>query len=491
MEAYVMAAISNNTPLKGMSLEARTNRLEMRRFKDHYCETIGGRIVGVKQDPLIRRDLHTWVRKNIFYADKRNVEEFKLPTLAAETVAVGMHPQVETAYRSVTTQFASVMGGMVSKFRDRGHSMNPEAPNAKDRGIEKSFGRDFKPIIKLLNDLSNAPDKAFRTMARILETDTIETKGGPIPVPDIMKPLVKAWSLAFTPETLRETASTLPNPKMEIAEDRIRAKIDKTNGTSRTILFSDDKELCVLTAEHMSKTVAGKHAVGLKDSIRIFDGTGELTEIQFEIDPVVLMKTVKDQAERTRILQETGGISRHKLPFGPHPMRKFPELPASHDNVHYKKDQWQQFVMNEIVSPDKSIRTLTLFGPDYSLGHNLQSFDTVIHMDRDTWNAEMMKQRTARSWRQGQDQPVDEITLDSTYSDTMNEFDKTLDEIRGFFQGMDGEIFSRIIQDSMDVDLGEEWEKIKHGMASSRRIDLKTMDLMTSPYVGRSEPPGM
>ena len=103
----------------------------------------------------------------------------------------------------------------------------------------------------------------------------------------------------------------------------------------------------------------------------------------------------------------------------------------------------------------------------------------------------MMKQRTARAWRQGQNQPVDEVTIDATYQNSTDEFDKTLDEIRGYFQKMDSDIFTKVIQDSMDVDLGEDWKKMHHQMASTFRLDRKMVDLIASPYSGRSEPPGM
>ena len=488
MEAYIMAAISNNTPLFGRSAEATKNRSDLRKFKDRYCEVVGGRIVGIKQDPLTKRDLNTWVRKNIFYVDKKNVEEFALPKLTSETVAVEMHPTVEHAYRTVTTQFAKMTRGMVAKFRDKGkHSDNPDAPNARDPRVEKAFSLAFRPVIKLLNELSNSPAKAMGTMAQIMETGKIDNK----PVPKFLLPLIEAWEKAFTPDHLRTVSKLVSNPKMEAAENRVRDKLDKTDGSCRTLLFSDDKDMCVETAQHMAKTIAGKHAVGLPQSINLFDGSGELKEMIFEIDPVVLDKLVKDPEEREKILKSTGGISRHELPFGPRPMRRFPEIPAGEGNTHYKKEQWQEFVMKEVMTPDDSIRTLTLHGPTYSLGQNLQAFDTVIHLDRDTWNSEMMKQRTARAWRQGQNQPVDEVTIDATYQNSTDEFDKTLDEIRGYFQKMDSDIFTKVIQDSMDVDLGEDWKKMHHQMASTFRLDRKMVDLIASPYSGRSEPPGM
>lgn len=502
MEAYIMAAITNNTELFGRTQEARASRTEMGRFKKRYCEVIGGRIVGVNQDPVLKQDLHTWVRRNIFYADKRDVTDSpvgKLPGLTSQTVPLEMHPQVEDTYRTVTRHFANVLGGMVVKFRDLGRPTAPGAPSATNPDIERALktgSREFGPVIRLLNDLANAPAKAFRTIADIIETGTIETRSGPKPIPKSMVGLVKVWKSKFTPEGLRALADTINNPKLDEAEKQVKSKLDRTNGSSRTILFSDDPDLCMMTARRMAETVAGRHAVGLAKSFHIFDGTGEIKELRVEIDPVVLESLVKDPAERNRILQETGGLSRFELPFTEKSYRKFPELPTGKGNVVFRASQWQKFVLDEIIQPDQSIRTLTLFGTSYALGQNLQAFDTVIHLDRDTWNAEMMKQRTARAWRQGQKNPVDEITLDATYRSVeggteKSDFDLTLDEIRGYFQQLDSSIFDQIIRDSMGVELGREWDEIKRTNASAMRIEREVLDLALSPYAARSEPPGV
>ena len=91
----------------------------------------------------------------------------------------------------------------------------------------------------------------------------------------------------------------------------------------------------------------------------------------------------------------------------------------------------------------------------------------------------------------GQDKPVDEITLDATYSASLDgtprdEFDKTLDEIRRFFQKMDADVFDRIIRDAQGTELGKEWAEMAQKDASLLRLDRKVMELMLSPYVGRA-----
>ena len=153
--------IANNINLKDR-VEGKSYRREMRKFKERFCETLGGRILGVKEDPLTRRDLNTWVKRNIFYADKRDVEEFKLPKLTQETEVLNMDKKVEKAYRSSARQISQVMKGMVSMYRDKGLLIEEDGktkinPLAKDKRIPQMFGIKFRNAIKQLNDLANMP----------------------------------------------------------------------------------------------------------------------------------------------------------------------------------------------------------------------------------------------------------------------------------------------------------------------------------------------
>ena len=126
----------------------------------------------------------------------------------------------------------------------------------------------------------------------------------------------------------------------------------------------------------------------------------------------------------------------------------------------------------------------------YSQGQNLQTFDQVLHLDRDTWNNEEMKQRTARAWRQGQKNPVIEITVDMVYNDNDSNAnnDPSLDEVRRAYQDMESELFNRIIHEAQKTDIGTEYEESKEVHASYMNVNQQTLELMTSPYYARSEP---
>ncbi len=510
MDAYVLAAIANNHEV------SRASSLEMRRFKSRFCESLGGRVIGIKKDPDTIRDLHTWVKSNVFHADKTAVEEYVLPQLNEDPVVVEMPEEVEGVYRDMTNQFSKMMSAMVTKFRDKGKLpdrvvTDPESgeitkripqgmseSDAKD--MERIFGRAFKPVVSLLNELSNDPGRAYRTMADMMERGgVLDSKGELKPIPPMLKKLMAKWSQQFTIEELRSKAATMPNPKLDAATERVSAKMAETEGAARTLLFSDDKKLCMTAGQHMAKTVPGRHCIALSTSIHLFRGSKEITEIKLRIPAEVFRKLIPDPEKRAEAMAATDGVTVHKFPFTKRPARRYPELPSDGGkyNKHYQKKDWQVFVLKELISADPSIKTLTLHGQTYQYGHNLQKFSTVIHLDRNTWNNESMKQRTARSWRQGQENPVDEIVIDSTYSArgqdgerAHGDTDKTLDEIRAYFNELEGELFDRIIKDAQSIELGAEWAEMQKKDASFLKLDKQVFELIMSPYVERSKAPG-
>gem|GEM_PF-1904842 len=379
MEAYVLSCVSKNVDLADR-VEGKQNRYEMRKFKARFCETFGGRIVGVKDDPLARRDLHTWVKRNVFFADKRDLPESPLPPLEQHSEAVLMAPEVEKAYRKAARTFGKAMQGMISLFRDKGvleeyvddkgRDRVRTNPNAKDKRIARAMGIGMASAIKQLNDLANMPEKL---------------------VPGAGYPKIDAAARVIT--------------------ERLRA----SDGQSRAILFSDDREMVMKSAEQMSTRIPGKlHAACLNDTIRVFKNGKEL---------------------------ET--LAGYKLPFRARAYRNDPNRPSNKtDNRHYPPSQWQQFVLAEVLSPNDDVLSCTMLGQTYQTGQNLQAFDTCVHMDRDTWCSEDMNQRTARLWRQGQDNPVAEYTLDAVYEDPKNGLDGTLDEVRKHHQVLEGELFN-------------------------------------------------
>jgi hypothetical protein len=227
------------------------------------------------------------------------------------------------------------------------------------------------------------------------------------------------------------------SPKVVEASTIIRERIENSG---RTLLWTDDPEFAERTGRELS-LMGGHgsfHAVGLSSEIQIWQGGSKVSS------------------------------------YTP---RKY-----TFDGVEYDSSNWRLGVMNNVIRPSNEIVSCTLTSA-YTTGLNLPTFDTVVHLDRDSWSSENMKQRTARSWRQGQTDPVTEITLDMVYEEPDGDLDATLDEIRQFMQEMEEDLFNTIVIESQKVALGKEFFEMEDLTSKGVHMNRKIMDLILSPYI--------
>lgn len=502
MEAYILACVCNNKPLTGRSPTAQANHREMRRFRERFCESVGGRILGIREDANTKRDLATWVRRNIFFADKQDADldanEKPLTQLRDGTQAITMDPGVEQIYRTTTQSFAASMGLMVKWFRDRdiGRGKATDTSREAEAMIRASFA--MAPIMKMINGLSNYPADTLRDIATIIETKSMtNAKGLPVPVPSSLKPLLK-----LNPDDLRVIADRIGNPKIEAAADIVAKRLKRSDGGSRTLLFSDDKKMCWKAAQYMADNVGGVHALALDTEIHLFNGGSPMTEYVIRMDEEAVRRLFHEERRKSKIPESTEqtdqrvdnfiaqhqGVARIPLPFRAKSYKQYPDVPGGKGNAKFMVGEWQTFAL-KLIAKDVGIKSVTMLGQTYQFGQNLQEFNTVVHLDRDTWNSEAMKQRTARSWRQGQDSPVTEITLDTVYEESRDEYDATLDTIRRQFQEMGNDLFNTIIKGAQTLALGQDWANMTKEQASLIHLDRKILDLAMSPYSSRSLTP--
>ena len=389
-EVLTMASVA-----KGIDLNTSEGRALERKFLARYAESVGGRIVGVTQDPQAARDFRVWVKRNLFFADKRDVaeEEARIEDLRKEVVAVTMPPSIEQPYRDAMAEVLELLKPLI------GLKFDPEDPRSLPLAAEEISRRLSRPL-GLLTKLSDTPNRVI---------------------------------------------PGAPNPKIERA-----TTIAQQNLSSRILMFADSADLATDNYNEMRTRFPGKgHVVGYSGHILYSSPTGE--ERKFTARKYVDSETGREVA----------------------------------------RDEWKTHVLTKILGmgmtqTDFSVFTATLTG-SYAVGQNLQSFGTVIHLDRDDWSSETMKQRTARAWRAGNKQPVDEYTLDLVYPDAVADdaAEKTLDEIRKVIQDIDANLFDRVVLDSQIEKLGEEWLAIKKQRSALHVIDRRMMERALSPYASQ------
>lgn len=233
------------------------------------------------------------------------------------------------------------------------------------------------------------------------------------------------------------------SPKVEQSIDIIR---DAISGSQRTLLFTDNPRFAQYTAIELSAKIPSMlHAVALASQILVYRDGG-----------VVAKYT--ERAYETEKPNDKGEMVKVKIP----------------------KTSWASHVLSDILGSDPKVVSAVLT-KKYSHGQNLQMFSKVVHLDRDSFSSEAMKQRSARAWRTGQKSVVDEITLDAVYAERKNDKDVTLDEIRGFIQNVQQSLFDEIIGGSQKAKLGPEWEEMKEMDASLVAVNRRLFEILMSP----------
>lgn len=230
------------------------------------------------------------------------------------------------------------------------------------------------------------------------------------------------------------------SPKVVASTMLVSSKI-QNNG--RTLLFTDDPKFAVKAAKQISENTPGHRiAVALADKIMVYqDGD---------------VWNPKENTFTQRIYTDRDG---NKVP----------------------KDQWATYVLREVIGGDPSIKALVLT-KTYALGQNLQMFTTVVHLDRDSFSNEMMKQRTARAWRTGQKDVVEEYTMDAVYNSTDEKRDPTVDDVRRVIQESQEGVFNSIVHDSRKAVIGQEWREMANVSADLVDVNRKLFELAMAPY---------
>lgn len=259
-----------------------------------------------------------------------------------------------------------------------------------------------------------------------------------------------------------------PNPKI----DRAVEVAFEAMGSSRVMYWADSPELAEDTFDRMRARFPSKgHVLALSNAIFYADAANQVHKYtSSNFGKLVGKRDEKGKPQRIKD-PETGKFSyldpRTGAPLDPR--------------------EWQSYIFQYVLGmgntrTEKVVMTAVLTG-GYAVGQNLQSFSKVVHLDRDGWSNETMKQRTARAWRAGNKKVVEEITIDVVYPPELTDADKTLDEYRRQSQELDDKLFTQVVLDAQKVNLGEEWYRIKKLRSESFSADKRLAAVAMSPYL--------
>jgi hypothetical protein len=465
-------------------------REKERAFAERFGNVIGGRFVGLKNDPEVRLEFNTWVKANAYFADKQEVDlsEINMPELlrpTEEIVSVKMDPAVAKEYKKVAKQVQRELKAMVKKYRDvllLGEDARPSSFQTGNKAIKDFATGGMKKLKDLLT----------------LSTDPASYKvGGATPFKDI------------------------PNPKLQEAE-----KVLKDRAGKRVCYFSFKESFVSENARAMSASgVGGVHAALRANAIEFYragkkigrvnkkTGKSEASKLDrlmrtassiqldysFIKDPVYAdkvrdfkelaernLETYKDNLELEELATIQTSFTIFVKAIQDRNLDKVKSSFKSLDKTYFKTfdfiaEQWAIDVVKGIIRDNPNIKTLTC-SDKYAKGFNFQFIDTVVHLDRGAnFDSENVKQRTARAYRTGQDKQVEVLFLDSlvdggkhSLSDIESD-DKgnvvkapkkddeniSLDELQALVQKVDQKFFTDIIRQGQETNLIDTYESVK------------------------------
>ena len=484
-----------------------------RAFAERFGNVIGGRFVGLKKGT--REEFNTWVKANAYFAFKQdvNLEEIGLPKLqkpSSQVITVKVDERVEKEYRKLSGSLSRELKAMVKKYRD----------------VIKKGGKYQESSFKNIVDFAQA-----KSVTKIKDLITLTTNPS------------------------KYFGEQVPNPKLTQAEKILMDRPGKA-----ICYFSADPTIVRQNAVRCSKSgVGGVHVALRKDSIEFYrsgksigsikkdTGKTELSRINLDsrkfaslsalerrlVDYSFLNthpKAGEEFREEVQDLFELVEFNLHKYdsvleeeekeiietPFNnlfkaltDKDVKKIRSARNALKKVYFNpngvfafvSEQWAISATKMVFKDNPSIKSISCTD-EYAKGFNFQFISTVVHLDRgEGFDSELVKQRTARAYRTGQNKQVEEIYLDAVIvrggdrtseygeSDKASAFgkdamDMTIDEMKDLIQGTDQDFFMDIIKKGMETNLIADYDSIERTTGESVRINKNLVSMLIDPSLG-------
>lgn len=420
-DLYNLYLIANN----GYNLEREEVMEEMNNFlRDNFVMS-GSRPLAVKNNPQAVDRMRAWVKKNFLYVDKESVrDEIGLQGVTPsdeQTKQVTLPDEAADAYMDVVSEVSDTMKKMQDKYKDKaelgGSGIRHEVHRSNVMGAIQEL-REISNDFELYQRKHLTRDLAQQLYGKnLLKKDRL-TKDE--------KKVIK--------EMVDERVPPTPNPKI----DRCKTVVEEAVVSGKKVaVWTDQPTFAVKIAKELSEEFPGRHiALCLADSITVVDSTGGIVDVEGSMDGKICQPIEIDGKDNCKSKATYRAKSGYKYP----------------DGSNVPSDQWQNYIMDNVLKVDTNIAALVLTG-SYATGHNLQWLSKVVHMDRDNWNNEIMEQRSARTYRQGQPEDVTIEIIDAVMPEGKDAI--AINEVQKWMMEMEAEMFDEVVRKAMTEALAE------------------------------------
>lgn len=313
---------------------------ESQYFIKTFCNKVGGKVIGLKEDPTTKRKFKEWVKQNTLFIDKTEVEEMPLPeTTPAEekTESLKMNKRIREAYKAFSQPIHDTLQRMVEKYKNK---------ELKTTEINQEISKVMGQIQKLKSFTNNPEDyvKGVKT-----------------------------------------------NPKIHRAEAIIEERLQK-NDNAKTVTFTDNPELAEKSVKQLSKKFPHKkHLVALAGKIDIYQN-GKIIKSYNQssklIDPETNEKISKDEWQVYLInkYQKSKDISTMNMTSA---YTTGHNIQSADFIIHYDRNSWNNEHMKQRdarvwrtgQTKNVGVKILDLVNDEGTSIDNIQKFSMKIEQD--------------------------------------------------------------------------------------------------------------
>lgn len=481
-------------------------------FMERFGNVIGGRFVGLKNDPQVREEFNTWVKANAYFAFKQDVdlEEIGMPDLltpTSEVITVRMDEEVEKEYRKLAKNMSRELKAMVKKYREvikKGESFN-KATFGEGKNAITDFAAKSLSKIKDLVTLTTNPSKYFGKEMSNPKLDQAERLMMDRAGKSICYFSADATIVRKNAKRLSESgvggvhAALLPTKIEFFRAGKTIGKIEKKTGKSDLLKIDELTRKMANEGTFSPLEIDYSFIINnARGGQKLFEQTKDLFQIVeknlFDYKNALEDEEKEDMDKAFNLLLSS---LRSEDIKATRTARK--RLETTYYKVFdFVADQWAILATKKIFKDNLNIRTLSCTD-EYAKGYNFQFISTVVHLDRGKgFDSEEVKQRTARAYRTGQKSKVEVIYLDSVIADggsRSGEYgaseeadtfgkdysDMTVDEIKDLVQGADQDFFMDIIQQGMRTNLIANYEGVERTTGASIKINKNMFSMLLDP----------
>jgi hypothetical protein len=415
-----------------------------KQFAKEYCVMAGQRVAGIKQDPESKKALARWVRTNAVSLSKTEnrqmvdgeVRDVPLPRFNQHESVVSMDDELQKLYMDVAEPILSTIYKMMKKYGEM----------AKDQAFLQSEGYAVLDEILRAGKNKKSDINEYQTVMRKLQ---------------LLSTAPEVLASQYPDDPRFAGLENLPkerNTKLMFVLDKITKEPNK-----KFILWTDTPSVAEFYGKKLSEEFPSREiGVALAGEILVWESG----------------KVIKRYHERgiTELNPEYGRVkgARKKKVF------TWQEFGIGDTK---KNEDWQVDALR-ILKNDLSVLVLT---SAYTKGHNLQAFTRTIHLDRDSFNNENMKQRDGRNWRTPGfadiDKPADYFeAIDSYIPDTvlggdLGERDVAIDTIRKYMMNIEDALFNAVVRESFAYRSDDQLFDVDFETVTKKHIERKVDEL--------------